>query len=121
MPNSPSVGLANLLACTHLDRLDIEICSLEDHVEDTEGLKKRSIDEAITLEDVIRQLREKSGTALRGVFRDSFVLQVKENITWMMDRQSEELTGIVASGKETGSQNVMHLLWTIWMKGIGFG
>ena len=115
-PGNIPLELAKLLACTHLDRLDIEICTPETLTEDPEGVKKRSVNEAMALGVVIRQLKEKFGMALRVWIGGPFT-QAKEDITWMWDRPSENLTRVVKSGRGTETQMIMHLMWTVW--GVG--
>ena len=68
---------------------------------------------------VIRQLREKFGIALRVLIGGPFVNQEREDITWMWDRPSEELTKVVMSGSGTESQRTMYLMWTVWSKSKG--
>ena len=46
-PNKTPLELASLLSCTKLDRLDIEICTPEILANDPEGIKKRSVKEAM--------------------------------------------------------------------------
>lgn len=105
-PGNTTLELANLLACTHLDRLDIEICIPEILAKDPEGRKKRSVNEAMTLEVVVRQLREKFGMAVRVLIGGPFATQEKEDTTWMWDRPSEDFAKVVTSGRGTGSQIV---------------
>lgn len=50
--------MANLLARNHIDRLDAEICIPESNANDARATMKRSVNEAIALKVVIRQLRE---------------------------------------------------------------
>lgn len=116
-PGNTPLELANLLACTHLDRLDIEICTPEILVKDPESMKKRSVNEAMALGVVIRQLRDKFGVALKVLIGGPFATQRRENITWMWDRPSGELARVVTSGRGTESQMIMHLMWTVWSKG----
>lgn len=108
-----TLELANLLACTHLDRLDIEICTPENLANDPERIKKRSVNEAMALEVVIRQLREKFGMALLVLIGGSFATPEKEDITWMWDRPSGEMARVVMSGRGTKGQTILHLMWTV--------
>ncbi|KAL9071118.1 MAG: hypothetical protein Q9161_004457 [Pseudevernia consocians] len=112
-PGNTPLELANLLACTHLDRLDIEICTPETLAKDPEGVKKRSVNEAMAIGVVIRQLKEKFGMALRVLIGGPFT-QTKEDITWMWDRPSEDLARVVTGGRGTEGQMIMYLMWTVW-------
>ena len=116
-PGNTPLELANLLACTHLDRLDIEICTPENLADNPEAVKKRSVNEAIVLGRVMRHLKEKFGMALRVWIGGPFATHGKEDITWMWDRPSRELAGVVMSGRGTESQMIMYLMWTVW--GVG--
>ena len=80
-------------------------------------MKKRSVNEAMALGVVIRQLRDKFGVALKVLIGGPFATQRRENITWMWDRPSGELARVVTSGRGTESQMIMHLMWTVWSKG----
>ena len=54
-PHTPpitTIDLASLPAHPHLDRLDIEICSLWDLAKQPKGLKKRSVNEAMALKEM---------------------------------------------------------------------
>ncbi|KAF6236963.1 hypothetical protein HO173_004842 [Letharia columbiana] len=116
-PNKTPLELASLLSCTKLDRLDIEICTPEILANDPEGIKKRSVKEAMAVGVVIRQLMEKFGVALKvWIGGPGFATQEKEDITWMWDRPSGELARVVLNGRGTESQMIMHLMWTIWSK-----
>lgn len=84
---------------------------------DPEAVKKRSVNEAMALGFVIRQLREKFGRALKVLIGGPFATNRKEDITWMWDRPSPGLVRVVMSGRGTESQMIMHLMWTVW--GVG--
>ena len=118
-PSSTPVELASLLACTHLDGLGIEICTPDSLAKDPDVIKKRSIDEAMALGVLIRRLRRKFGMALDVWIGGPFAIKEKEDITWMWDRPSEELTRVVMSGMGTESQMIMHLMWTVWSREDG--
>lgn len=113
-PGNTPLELTNLLACTHLDRLDIEICTPESLAKDPEGIKKWSVNEAMHLGAVVRQLKEKFGIGLKVWIGGPFATQGKEDITWMWDRPSAELARVVTSGRGNESQMIMHLMWTVW-------
>ena len=103
-PGNTTVELANLLACSHLDRLDIEICTPETLAKDPEGRNRRPLNEVMTLEVVIRQLREKFGMAVKVLIGGPFNTPGKEDITWMWDRPSEDFARVVTSGRGMGRQ-----------------
>lgn len=72
--------LSNLLACSYLERLDIEICIPENLTNDLEAIRQQSINETIALGAVICQLREKFGMALKVLIGGPFAIQKKEYI-----------------------------------------
>lgn len=118
-PDSTPFELAILLTCHNLERLDIEICTPETFAQDLEAKKEHSINEAKALGPVIRELRGKFEMALKVWVGGPFATHGKEDITWMWDRPSEELVRIVTSGNGTESQEIMHLMWTVWSLGGG--
>lgn len=73
--------LTNLLACNHLERLDLEICIPENLTNDPEAMWQQSINEIMALGAVIHQLRERFGTALKVLIGGPFAIQKKEYIT----------------------------------------
>ena len=82
---------ASLLACEHLGRLDIEICIPESIANDANAIMKWSVQEAIALGVVIRQLRERFGVAVKVLIGGPSAIQEKGDITWILDRPSDEL------------------------------
>ena len=89
--------IANLLACNHLDRLDIEICIPESIANDAKAIMKRSVKEAIALRVVVRQLRERFGVAVKVLIGGPSAMQEKGDITWILDRSSGELARFMNS------------------------
>ena len=81
-PGSAPMELSKLLTCKHLDRLDIEIWIPDSLTNDPEAIWKRSINEAVALRAVIRELRGKFGMALKVLIGGPFAFQGKGDITW---------------------------------------
>ena len=94
---SKHMGIANLLACNHLDRLDIEICIPESIANDAKAIMKWSVNEAIALRVVIRQLRERFRVAVKVLIGGPSATPEKGDITWILDRPSGELARFMAS------------------------
>ena len=94
---SKPTELANLFACHHLDRLDIEICIPESIANDAEATMKRSVNEAIALKDVIRRLRERFGVAVKVLIGRPSAIQEKDDITWVLDSPSGDLARFITS------------------------
>ena len=78
------VELATLMACTRLNRLEIEICTPESLAKDPEGLKEWSANEVTALGIDLRRLRESLGSALRLSIGGPHATQGKEDITCML-------------------------------------
>ena len=95
-PSNP-IEIANLLACKHLDRLDIEICIPESIANDAKAIMKWSVSEAIALRVVVRQLRERFGVAVKVLIGGPCAIQEKGDITWILDRPSGELARFITS------------------------
>ena len=89
--SSSPTEIANLLPCDHLDRLDVEICIPESVSTDVKAIVTLSINEAIALRDVLRQLRERSGVAVKLLIGGPPAIQNEVDITWMLDRPEDEL------------------------------
>ena len=94
---SSSMEIANLLACKHLGRLDIEICIPESIANDANAIMKRSVNEAIALRFVICHLRERFGVAVKVLIGGPSAIGEKGDITWILDRPSGELARFMTS------------------------
>lgn len=87
--------IANLLACDHLDRLDVEICIPESISKDAKAIMNWSINEAIALRDVLRQLRERSGVAVKLLIGGLPAIQDEDDVIWMLNRSENELAKLI--------------------------
>ena len=95
--HSHPMEIANLLSCNHLDGLDIEICIPERIANDARAIMKWSVNEAIALGVVIRQLRERFRVAVKVLIGGPCASQEKDDITWILDRPSGELARFMSS------------------------
>ena len=93
--SSSPTEIANLFACDHLDSLNVEICTPESVCKNVTAIINWFINQVIAHRDVLRQLRERSGVAVKLLIEGPPAIQDEDDITWMLDRPEDELANMM--------------------------